>query len=147
MTDPDSSSRTDDPEPAASAGDGSTEGDDAASAASTGGSGADTEGTEANVSPVGPRIVDGPSGREIVVPLAVYKRVTVFSTISAVALVVLGFVILDSATNRAQAVSLSRVDLLLALLGVGSIVGGAAIYAFSTRFRTPGMGRSKGDSD
>jgi hypothetical protein len=77
--------------------------------------------------------------REVVVPTRVYKTVTVFSTLFAVAAVVLGFVLVDSATDRAQA-PLSEVDPLVAILGLGLIVLAAVTYAFSTRFRAEGMG-------
>jgi len=84
--------------------------------------------------------------RDVVVPMRVYKAVTVFTTLFAVATVVGGFIVLDTATNRARA-TLADVDPLLALLGVGLIVAGAAAYAFSTRFRAEGMGKSKDDTD
>ncbi|WP_368277055.1 DUF7315 family membrane protein [Halorussus halobius] len=89
---------------------------------------------------------DRPGGREIEVPLHLYKVVTVFSTMFAVAFVVGGFVVLDSATQRAQ-LSLSEMNLPLAILGVGMIAAGAVVYAFSTRFRAEGMGKPKDDSD
>lgn len=87
---------------------------------------------------------DAPGGRDVVVPLSLYKRITVFSTLFAVLAVVAGFVLLDSATNRATA-DLNEVNVLVAVLGVGSIALGAATYAFSTRFRTEGMGNPKDD--
>ncbi len=87
---------------------------------------------------------EGPAGREVVVPADLYKTVTVMSTLLAIATVVGGFVLLDTATNRAQA-SFSDIDPLLALFGLGLIVGGAAAYAYSTRFRAAGMGTSAGD--
>jgi hypothetical protein len=87
-----------------------------------------------------------PGGRGVVVPMRVYKTVTVFSTLFAVVGVVGGFIVLDVATNRAQA-DLAEVDPLLALLGVGLIVLSAAVYAFSTRFRAEGMGNDKENED
>jgi hypothetical protein len=84
--------------------------------------------------------------RDVVVPLRVYKTVTVFSTLFAIILVLGGFIMLDTATDRATA-ELSEIDPILASLGLGALVGGAAIYAFSTRFRAEGMGKSKDDSD
>ena len=84
--------------------------------------------------------------RDVVVPLRLYKTVTVFSTLFAVAFVLAGFVLLDSATNRATAEA-SDIDPVLAIVGIGLLVGGAAVYAFSTRFRTEGMGKSKDESD
>ncbi|MFB6143646.1 MAG: hypothetical protein ABEJ30_09940 [Halorientalis sp.] len=78
--------------------------------------------------------------------MRVYKAVTVFSTLFAVVTVVGGFVVLDTATDRATA-PLSRIDAPLALVGVALIVVGAAAYAFSTRFRAAGMGKAKDDTD
>jgi hypothetical protein len=84
--------------------------------------------------------------REVVVPDAVYKRVTVFSTLFAVAAVVGGFLLLDVATDRATA-ELSEVQPLVALAGLGLIAVGAVTYAFSTRFRADGMGNAKDETD
>ncbi len=84
--------------------------------------------------------------RDVVVPIRVYKTVTVFSTMFAVIFVLAGFVMIDTATNRATA-PLSEIDPILASLGLLSLVGGAAVYAFSTRFRAEGMGKPKDDSD
>jgi heme A synthase len=84
--------------------------------------------------------------RDVVVPLRLYKTVTVFSTLFAVVFVLAGFILLDVATDRATA-ELSEIDPLLAILGLVSLVAGAGIYAFSTRFRAEGMGKSKDESD
>ncbi|WP_255196776.1 DUF7315 family membrane protein [Halorarius litoreus] len=89
---------------------------------------------------------DGPSGRDVEIPLEAYKAVTVFSTLFAVVAVVAGFILLDVATQRATA-SPDDVNVLLALLGLGSIALGAATYAFSTRFRAQGMGKPKDGAD
>ncbi|MFC6951646.1 DUF7315 family membrane protein [Halorubellus litoreus] len=92
-------------------------------------------------------VEDGARGsREVEVPMRLYKTVTVFATLIAMVAVILGFVALDVATNRAQA-SPDEVNVVLALVGLGSIVLGAFVYAFSTRFRTEGMGKSKDESD
>lgn len=88
---------------------------------------------------------DADRRREVEVPMAVYKVVTVFSTLFAIVLVVGGMVALDAATARGEAL-LEEVHLGLATLGVLSIVAGAAVYAFSTRFRAVGMGNPK-DAD
>ena len=85
-------------------------------------------------------------GREVVVSRELYKIVTVFSTLIAIAAVVGGFVLLDTATNRTLAAP-SEVDLPLAIAGVGSIALGAAVYAFASRFRTQGMGSPNSDAD
>ena len=84
--------------------------------------------------------------RDVIVPLRVYKAVSVFSTLIAVVAIVAGFIALDSATNRATA-ELSAVNPLVALAGLGLILGGAVVYAFSTRFRTDGMGPDGGETD
>lgn len=89
---------------------------------------------------------DDPSGRDVIVPLRLYKTVTVFSTLIAVVSILAGFVILDRATQRAT-VSPEDVNLVLALAALVLIVGGSAVYAFSTRFRTVGMGKSKDATD
>ena len=78
--------------------------------------------------------------------MRVYKAVTVFSTLFAVGAVVVGFVVLDSATRRAQA-PVEEVNVPLALVGLGLIVGGAAVYAFSARFQADGMGNALERSD
>ena len=88
----------------------------------------------------------GARGRDVVVPMRVYKAVTVFTTLFAVATVVGGFILLDTATDSARA-ELSEIQPVLALVGIGLIVVGAAAYAFSTRFRADGMGKSKDDTD
>ncbi|WP_135851495.1 DUF7315 family membrane protein [Halorussus salinus] len=84
--------------------------------------------------------------REVEVPLRLYKVVTVFSTLFAVAFVVGGFVVLDTATQRAR-LSLAEMNIALALLGVVMIAAGALVYAFATRFRAEGMGKPKEQSD
>jgi hypothetical protein len=76
--------------------------------------------------------------------MRVYKTVTVFATLIAVIAVLAGFILLDEATNRAQ-LALSEVDAVVALLGLGSSVFGAAVYAYSTRFRAAGMGKANSD--
>lgn len=82
--------------------------------------------------------------RDVVVPIRVYKAVTVFSTLFAILAIVLGFVLLDVATNRGMA-DVSAIDPLLALVGLGVILFGAVLYAFSTRFRTEAMAPAGGE--
>ncbi|MFB6227296.1 MAG: hypothetical protein ABEH88_01715 [Halobacteriales archaeon] len=86
------------------------------------------------------------SDRDVVVPLPLYKVVTVFSTLIAGAAVVGGFIVLDEATQRAS-VPVEDIDPLLSLLGLFMIAGGGALYAFSGRFRAPGMGTTNTDED
>jgi hypothetical protein len=100
--------------------------------------------------------------RDVVVPMRLYKTVTVFSTLIAVVAVVGGFVLLDAATLRMSLVRnvvvlvLSAVglhppaDVLNAALGVTgllAIAAGAAVYTLGTRFRTRGMGKSQDEAD
>ena len=86
-----------------------------------------------------------PGGRDVVVPLRLYKTVTVFSTLLAIAAILAGFVLMDRGTQRATA-SPEEVSLPLVALGLSLIVGGSALYAFSTRFRAEGMGKPKDDT-
>ena len=111
-------------------------------------SGADDDGSETGVSDdsIVRETDDGIIAREVVVPLRVYKAVTVFSTLFAVATVVGGFIVLDVVTNRARA-TIEEMNLPLALTGLALIVAGSVVYAFSTRFRAEGMGKSKDDSN
>ncbi|MFC4358772.1 hypothetical protein ACFO0N_12545 [Halobium salinum] len=108
--------------------------------------------------------VSGPSGRgrrDVVVPMRVYKTVTVFSTLIAVVAVVLGFVLIDAATLGVSflrsfvvfllsAVGLSVpgdvLSAVLAALGLLVIAAGAGVYVLGTRFRAGGMGNSQEDS-
>jgi hypothetical protein len=97
--------------------------------------------------------------RDVVVPLRLYKTVTVFSTLLAVLAVVVGFTLLDAATLRVSLVrglvvgALAAVGLrppadvlgaALAVAGLATIGVGAGVYTLGTRFRTAGMG---GDGD
>ncbi|PSP57375.1 hypothetical protein BRC72_09660 [Halobacteriales archaeon QH_7_66_36] len=76
----------------------------------------------------------------------VYKAVTVFSTLFAIVAVVVGFVLLDEATQRATAAP-EEVNVALAVAGLLAIAAGAGTYAFSTRFRAAGMGNHKDEAD
>jgi hypothetical protein len=105
-----------------------------------------TEGPDGDVDD-SPDSGGGAGGREVVVPMRLYKTVTVVATLLAMVGVVVGFVFLDAATGQGSADGIEEIDPVTALLGLGFIVGGAATYAFSTRFRAEGMGRSKTDED
>ena len=89
---------------------------------------------------------DDRGDREIVVPMRVYKAVTVFSTLFAMVGAIVGFALLDSATNRATA-ELSEVNVVLGVTGLASILLGAGVYAFATRFRADEMGNAKDGDD
>ena len=86
----------------------------------------------------------GGRGRDVEVPLSVYKVVTVFSTLIAVVLVVGGFLALDAATRRAT-LPPAEIDPVLTTVGLLAIAGGGVVYAFASRFRAPGMGTPKPD--
>jgi hypothetical protein len=104
-----------------------------------GGDAGETGGAEDGSSPAA-------GGREVVVPMRLYKTVTVFSTLVAVVCILGGFVLLDRGTQRATAAP-EEVSLPVVVFGLALIVGGSAVYAFSTRFRTEGMGKPKDDTD
>ena len=104
----------------------------------------------------------GGSGRDIVVPMRLYKTVTVFSTLIAVVSVVFGFMLLDAATLNVSflgnivtgALALAGVTIsegvlstLFAAVGLGIIGLGAGVYVVGTRFRAEGMGKPQEDSD
>jgi hypothetical protein len=101
-------------------------------------------------------------GRDVVVPMPLYKVVTVFSTLIAVVCVVFGFMLLDAATLNVSVLGnairgvLAFVGLavddgilrpFLATVGLAIIAFGAGVYVIGTRFRAPGMGNSQEDSD
>jgi hypothetical protein len=85
-------------------------------------------------------------GRDVEVPLEIYKIVTVFSTLFAIGMVVFGFILLDWGTQRTTA-DLSDVNVFITIAGLVAIAVGAATYAFATRFRAMEMGKSKNDAD
>jgi len=105
---------------------------------------------------------DADGRRDVVVPMRLYKTVTVFSTLIAIVSVILGFVLLDAATIRLsllrrlviavlQAVGISPpttvLSAVLAILGLGIIAFGAGVYVLGTRFRARGMGNPQEDAD
>ena len=110
----------------------------------------------------------GVRGRDVVVPMRLYKTVTVFSTLIAVVCVVGGFVLLDAATGSGGIVrALAGVVLVgglgadpgavaaafrafapaFAVGGLGAIGLGAGVYIVGSRFRAQGMGNSQDDTD
>lgn len=92
----------------------------------------------------GPRSRDG--RREVIVPVRLYKTITVFSTLIAVIAVVGGFVLIDEATGRATR-ALSEVNVPLALGGIAILIGGALQYAYAQRFQAEGMATDKTEED
>ncbi len=110
--------------------------------------------------------------RDVVVPLSLYKTVTVFSTLIAVVAVVVGFVLLDAATQQGGIIRMAvgllaagvgigisparlvevfeTFEPVFALLGLGAIGFGAGIYVLGSRFRAEGMvgnGNAQDDDD
>ncbi|MFQ3294100.1 MAG: putative membrane protein [Halobacteriales archaeon] len=99
-------------------------------------------------------------GREVVVPMALYKRVTVFGTLLAIVTVLFGFMALDAAMYSRSLVRVNVMWILervglgtptgvlsagFAVIGLTLVVLGAWIYVLSTRFRTEGMGQVRDD--
>lgn len=90
----------------------------------------------------------------IVVPLRMYKGITVFSTLVATALVVFGFFLFDAATQPGNPIRrlvvgtfellgwvppTGVVDVAFGLLGVAVILLGAGSYILGSRFKTAEM--------
>ena len=105
---------------------------------------------------------DARGSRDVVVPLRLYKTVTVFSTLIAVCCVVVGFALLDAATLQVSLVRTLLVDVVglvglspadevltgvFAVLGLAIIAFGAGVYVVGTRFRAEGMGNAQDDDD
>ena len=122
----------------------------------------DATGTAAEEGDLESRTDTGRGGRDIVVPMRLYKTVTVFSTLIAVVSVVFGFMLLDAATLNVSflggivrallsAAGIGVADGILSTLfaatGLGIIGLGAGVYVIGTRFRAAGMGKSQEDSD
>jgi hypothetical protein len=99
--------------------------------------------------------------RDVVVPMRLYKTVTVFSTLIAVVSVVFGFMLLDAATLNVSvlgtfvrgvlaavgvAVDDGLLSTVLTAVALGIIAFGAGVYTLGTRFRARGMGKSQEDS-
>jgi hypothetical protein len=99
--------------------------------------------------------------RDVVVPMRLYKTVTVFSTLIAVVSVVFGFMLLDAATLNVSflgafirgvlgaagvAVADGVLSTVLAAVALAIIGFGAGVYTIGTRFRARGMGKSQEDS-
>lgn len=110
----------------------------------------------------GGAVDQGPKGRDVVVPMRVYKLVTVVTTLVAVPLVVVGFMFLDAATLQVSfmrgivetvltALGLAIADGVLrgglAVIGLSIIGVGAVVYVVGARFRAEGMGNAEEDAD
>jgi len=136
---------------------------DAASSKSTSSSTASTDvsGESADTSAASSDDQQG-GRRDVVVPLRLYKTVTVFSTLIAALCILSGFILLDAATLQVSVLRSLIVlaietggitpnqELLGGLLGVGGLslmALGSGVFILSSRFRAPGMGNSQEDAD
>ena len=100
--------------------------------------------------------------RDIVVPIRLYKTITVFSTLIATGCILGGFILIDAATLQVSVLrrlllgGLSAVGLsidqelfsaILAIGGLTLMAAGTGVFVLSSRFRAPGMGNAQEDSD
>ncbi|ATW87750.1 hypothetical protein halTADL_0954 [Halohasta litchfieldiae] len=100
--------------------------------------------------------------RDVVVPLRLYKTITVFSTLIAALSILAGFILLDAATlqmsvlrrlivTAVEAIGVTpNQELLGGLLAVGGLslmALGSGVFILSSRFRAEGMGNSQEDAD
>ncbi|MEZ3144408.1 hypothetical protein [Halobaculum sp. MBLA0143] len=106
---------------------------------------------------------DERGSRDVVVPMPIYKTVTVFSTLLAVVGVVGGFVLLDAAVMTGGVVRFAvnavlsvfavqvspgvwaTLQPVFAVLGLAGIALGAVVYVLGSRFRAEGMGEDGDD--
>jgi len=100
--------------------------------------------------------------RDVVVPMRLYKTITVFSTLIAALSILAGFILLDAATlgvSVLRGVIVSVIGLvgitpdqsllsgLLGVAGLSLMAFGSGVFILSSRFRADGMGNAQGDSD
>ena len=105
---------------------------------------------------------EGGGRRDVVVPLRLYKTITVFSTLIAAMSILAGFILLDAATLQVSVLRSLIVsgigaigvtpnqDLLgglLAVTGLGLMAFGSGVFILSSRFRAAGMGNAQEDAD
>jgi hypothetical protein len=100
--------------------------------------------------------------RDVVVPLRLYKTITVFSTLIAAVCILAGFILLDAATlqmsvlRRLIVTAVEAIGVtpdqellggLLAVAGLSLMALGSGVFILSSRFRAAGMGNSQEDAD
>ena len=100
--------------------------------------------------------------RDVVVPIRLYKTITVFSTLIATACILGGFILIDAATlqvsvlRRLLLAGLEGIGLsvdqelfsaVLAIGGLSLMAAGTGVFILSSRFRASGMGNAQEDSD
>ena len=111
-------------------------------------------------SPTGP--ADATGRRDVVVPIRLYKTITVFSTLIATACILGGFILIDAATLQVSvlrrlllsglegiglSVDQELFSAVLAIAGLSLMAAGTGVFVLSSRFRAPGMGNAQEDSD
>jgi hypothetical protein len=100
--------------------------------------------------------------RDIVVPLRLYKTITVFSTLIAAVSILAGFILLDAATlqvsvlRRLIVLAISSLGIapdqgllsgVLGIAGLSLMAAGSGVFILSSRFRAEGMGNAQEDTD
>lgn len=121
------------------------------------------QGTDSRVAETSqPRSESATGRRDVVVPMRLYKTITVFSTLIATACILAGFILLDAATLQVsvlrnlvllafETVGLgldqSLFSVLLAIAGLSLMALGSGVFILSSRFRAAGMGNSQEDTD
>jgi len=100
--------------------------------------------------------------RDVVVPMRLYKTITVFSTLIAALSILVGFILLDAATLEVSVLrgvivaaigvvgitpDQSLLSGLLGVAGLGLMALGSGVFILSSRFRAEGMGNAQEDSD
>jgi len=100
--------------------------------------------------------------RDVVVPMRLYKTITVFSTLIAALSILAGFILLDAATLEVSVLrgvivaaigvvgitpDQSLLSGLLGVAGLSLMALGSGVFILSSRFRADGMGNSQEDSD
>jgi len=124
----------------------------------------DSDGTASNsTDPATTPSEQASSGRrDVVVPMRLYKTITVFSTLIAALSILFGFILLDAATlevSMLRGVIVAAIGvvgvtpdqgLLSGLLGVAGLslmALGSGVFILSSRFRAAGMGNAQEDSN
>lgn len=73
------------------------------------------------------------SESQVIVSERAYKATTIFTTLISIALMFVGFYVIDKSINWPVG---SSIDPILALTGLGVMLIAAGLYVFSLRFKT-----------
>ena len=122
-----------------------------------------TDSPMADSEPATPDTESTKSGRrDVVVPMRLYKTITVFSTLIAALSILIGFILLDAATLEVSVLrgvivaaigvvgitpDQSLLSGLLGVVGLSLMALGSGVFILSSRFRADGMGNAQVDSD